>query len=216
VPLHLSTAAIGVLRAARGVHSRAVGAILAGVPALEAPFIRAGRGVLSHSQIGRGLYWFAEEDLVHRLRRSGNRFRHLTIAGHDLLVDVTDGTARLHYFHGEPYEPGLVEAFASTLGPGDVCIDIGANIGFFTVLAARLVAPSGRVVAFEPHPDARAVLRTAVERNGVSASVDVMPTAVGERDGTTRLFLTSDSVLSTTDPDRSPPTSRSIARSRLR
>jgi FkbM family methyltransferase len=193
-----------VLRAARAVHSRLAGAILAAVPALEAPFIRVGRGVLSRSTIGRGLYWFAEEDLVRRLRRSGERFRPLAIAGHDLYVDVTDGTARLHYFHGEPYEPGLVEAFAATLRPGDVCIDVGANIGFFTVLAARLVAPSGRVVAFEPHPDAIAVLRAALERNGVSGSVDVIAAAAGERDSATTLFVTSDSVLSTTDPERSP------------
>jgi len=204
VPLDLRRAAIDILRAARAVFSRLVGAILAAIPSLEAPFILAGNGLLARSTITRGLYWFAQDDLVRRLRGSPHRFRRLPIAGHTLFLDITDGTARLHYFHGEPYEPELVDAFAHTLRPGDVCLDIGANTGFFTVIAARLVAPSGRVIAFEPHPQAVTRLRETVERNGVGAHVEVVAAAAGAFDGTTRLFLTSDSVLSTTDPGRAP------------
>jgi FkbM family methyltransferase len=191
-------------RRLRTMYSRVAGALLGAAPRLERPFIRAGRGPLARSRIGRGLYWYAEDGLVRRLRRSGDRFRVLPIGGRDLFVDVTDGSARLHYFHGEPYEPQLVEALAETLRPGDVFVDVGANIGFFSVLAARLVGGGGRVFAFEPDPGARAVLRLAAARNGVAAIVDVIEAAAGHEDGRTRLFLSSDSVLSTTDPRRSP------------
>jgi FkbM family methyltransferase len=129
----------------------------------------------------------------------------MRIAGLDLFVDVTDGSARLHYFHGESYEPGLTHALGRVLAPGDVFVDVGANIGFFSVLAARIVGDDGRVVAFEPHPDALKTLRAALEANGVSHVVDVVAAAAVAAPGDdVRLFVSDDPVLSTLDPARSP------------
>jgi FkbM family methyltransferase len=56
----------------------------------------------------------------------------------------------------------------STISPGDTVIDIGANIGVFTVLAARLVGPTGRVISIEPHPETSAILRQNIALNGLS------------------------------------------------
>jgi len=194
-----------MLRGVRAIQSSAIASIVAAFPALEPAFIAAGRRLAARSHLLGTVYWFAEEDLVERLRRSGRRFRRLDIGGLPLQVDVTDATGRLHWFHGEPYEPELVRAIRGTLSPGDVFVDVGANIGFFTVLAASIVGDGGRVVAFEPHPGALATLRAALDANGLASRVDVVEAAVsGTRGASGRLFVSDDSVLSTLDPSRSP------------
>ena len=60
------------------------------------------------------------------------------------------------------YEQPVQDAVASNLLPGDVFYDVGANIGFFSLIAARCVDVSGRVYAFEPVPrNAAAIVRNA-------------------------------------------------------
>ena len=51
--------------------------------------------------------------------------------------------------------------------PGDTFVDIGANIGWFTLLASRLVGNSGHVIAFEPDPENYAILARNIERNSM-------------------------------------------------
>jgi FkbM family methyltransferase len=192
------------LRALRAAHSSAAGRAIAARPGLEPAFIAVGRWLMRRSRLLGTLYWFAEDDLVHRLRRSGRCYRRLPVAGIDMYVDVSDGTGRLHYFHDEPYEPQLARTLRELLKPGDVFVDVGANVGFFSVLAGRIVGKTGRVVAFEPHPEALARFRQAVTVNGLSEVIEIVEAAVGDASGTTRLFLSNDSVLSTTDPARAP------------
>lgn len=48
-------------------------------------------------------------------------------------------------------EPGTIEWIRSEMKPGQVFYDIGANIGVYTIIAARQIAPGGKVYAFEPH-----------------------------------------------------------------
>lgn len=51
---------------------------------------------------------------------------------------------------GQLYEPDVAKLLIRLLGPGDVAVDVGANVGFMTVLMGCLVGPGGQVVAFEP------------------------------------------------------------------
>jgi FkbM family methyltransferase len=62
-------------------------------------------------------------------------------------------------------EPAVQAALQEHLRPGMVFYDIGANIGFFSLLAARLVGPQGRVVAFEADPEVATRLREHIARN---------------------------------------------------
>jgi FkbM family methyltransferase len=62
-------------------------------------------------------------------------------------------------------------------------VDVGANIGYFSLLSARIVGPSGHVIAIEPVPTNRAILTEAVERNGLT-QVTVIAEALGDRPGT--------------------------------
>src|SRR4051794_24641093 len=50
------------------------------------------------------------------------------------------------------FEPSTVDFAVRALRSGDVFLDVGANVGYFTLAAARAVGPAGRVVAFEPLP----------------------------------------------------------------
>jgi FkbM family methyltransferase len=50
-------------------------------------------------------------------------------------------------------EPDVTRLMMRALKPGDIAVDVGANIGFFTVLMGKLVGPTGKVHAFEPHPE---------------------------------------------------------------
>lgn len=71
------------------------------------------------------------------------------------------------YFNGGG-EPEVQAAIQQHLRPGMTFYDIGANIGFFSLLAARIVGAAGRVVAFEADPDVVQRLREHVERNHFS------------------------------------------------
>jgi FkbM family methyltransferase len=69
------------------------------------------------------------------------------------------------YLRGEA-ELTVQKALAERLRPGMVFYDLGANIGLFTLLAARLVGDSGKVFSFEPDPENAARLRRNIQRNG--------------------------------------------------
>lgn len=78
---------------------------------------------------------------------------------------------------------GEVEsALLDLLHPGATVFDIGANIGWFSLLAARRVGPAGRVIAFEPSiPNAAMAKRNAAVNH--LQNLTVVPAAVGDRDG---------------------------------
>ena len=80
------------------------------------------------------------------------------------------------------YELPLQRAIAEFLRDGDVFYDVGANAGFFTILAAKRVGPSGMVYAFEPHPFNAMTVRTQVEVNAFK-NCEVISAAVGAKDG---------------------------------
>lgn len=85
-------------------------------------------------------------------------------------------------------EPLVQRALRAHLRPGQTFYDLGANVGFFTLLGARRVGPSGRVYAFEPLPEAAAQLRANVARNGF-AHVEVVEAAASDRAGTATLLV---------------------------
>jgi FkbM family methyltransferase len=82
------------------------------------------------------------------------------------------------------YERELQQHLIRTLKPGDCFFDVGANVGFFSLLASVLVGPAGRVVAFEPLPRNTELLRANLGLNAVT-NVAVVEAAVAETAGTT-------------------------------
>ena len=83
------------------------------------------------------------------------------------------------------YEREQSSLFLRHIRPGQQVLDIGAAVGYYTLLAARLVGPKGSVVAFEPHPENLRYLRRHVHQNSLT-NVRILNVAVADRDGTAR------------------------------
>ncbi len=112
----------------------------------------------------------------------GKHYRTVrTRYGFLLRLDQGDWLGRHVYVTGD-YEPATARLIAERLQPGDLFIDVGANIGFFTLLGSRRVGPSGLVVAFEPLVRARSELEANLSRNGAS-NVIVRSEAVSDISG---------------------------------
>jgi FkbM family methyltransferase len=79
-------------------------------------------------------------------------------------------------------EVPVEEAFLSLLSVGSVVYDVGANIGWYSLLAARAVGPEGKVVAFEPSVRNAAVIQENAATNGLS-NITPIPAAVTDEDG---------------------------------
>lgn len=80
------------------------------------------------------------------------------------------------------YEYEKQQLLKSVLKPGDVVYDLGANVGFYSLLAATLVGPAGTVYSFEPLPSNLDYLRRHIDVNGIR-NCQVFPWAVGGRNG---------------------------------
>jgi FkbM family methyltransferase len=93
--------------------------------------------------------------------------------------------ARILHLNGD-YEPATRKVVEDTLAPGSVFVDLGAHIGYFTMIAAREVSASGRIFSFEPIAGTRAVLHRNVEANGLAAVVTVVPFASSDKRETLR------------------------------
>ena len=79
-------------------------------------------------------------------------------------------------------------AFATYLKPGGVFYDLGANIGFYSTLAGRLVGEQGAVYAFEPFPESAEQARLNANLNGFS-HIQVIESAISDTNGTVRFAL---------------------------
>jgi FkbM family methyltransferase len=89
--------------------------------------------------------------------------------------------------NGKVYETATTNVLTATLKPGDTFIDVGAHVGFFSLIAAALVGPQGRVIAFEPNTDNFASLQRNVALNGFE-NVTCMHAAVGDHEGDVEFF----------------------------
>lgn len=86
------------------------------------------------------------------------------------------------------WEPDVTAFIRSSLGSGDVCVDIGANIGWCAVAAADAVGDEGRVVAVEASPSMAAELRENIRRSGHEGRVRVAECAASAERGTLTIY----------------------------
>lgn len=87
--------------------------------------------------------------------------------GARMLVDTRDAAIAPWLVLDGLWEPHVTTWMQSTLVRGNVFVDVGANVGYFTLLGARLVGPEGLVVAVEAHPDTVRILQRNVVLNGL-------------------------------------------------
>lgn len=90
------------------------------------------------------------------------------------------------------YELDTARVIKNILKPGDHFVDGGANIGYFTHLAAKCVGPAGHIDAFEPQPKNRARLVENLCRNRFESRVNVHAQALSDRAGTATIYAPVD------------------------
>jgi len=110
------------------------------------------------------------------------------VHGAKMYVDSQDIEVATSLIRWGLYAKAETALFKELIKKGMVVVDIGANIGYFTLLAARLVGEKGRVFAFEPEPYNYSLLCKNVGANGCN-NVTVVQKAVFNESGKMRLFL---------------------------
>ena len=89
------------------------------------------------------------------------------------------------------YEDIYSLVVAALLRPGDAVVDVGAHVGYYTLLAASAVGPAGQVFAFEPAPDNVQYLQENIRHNSFK-NINVSPCVVGQDQGSATLYYDSD------------------------
>jgi FkbM family methyltransferase len=100
--------------------------------------------------------------------------------GRGLRVQFGESAIRLGL--GSRGELAVERALLDLLSPGDVFYDVGANIGWYSLLAGRAVGPRGRVLAFEPSFENALCAQRNARRNGL-ANISVVAVALTDQDG---------------------------------
>ena len=173
----------------RNAVSDAAAAFALRSPRAERLFIRGTR-LLVRSPALYGVARRAMQTLSARLRERGDTVRLVQVGDVSFLIDVTGDVLREMYFARLPCEPQTTTWLLAHLGPGQVFLDVGANVGYYALLAAQLVGPRGRVVAFEPNAAVRTRLEDHVRWNRVGDIVSVAGVALSDAPAqTTDLFV---------------------------
>ncbi|MFE2374711.1 FkbM family methyltransferase [Streptomyces sp. NPDC059398] len=131
-----------------------------------------------------GKEWLAGRYLSPRLRDHPRRRVSEDRSGARFALDTQDLIQRYLYLFG-CWEPNMTHWLTGRLRPGDTFVDVGANIGYFSVLASRAVGGSGRVVAVEASPVFHRRLLQQARLNGCG-NIRAVNTAVAD----TRKLLT--------------------------
>jgi FkbM family methyltransferase len=111
-----------------------------------------------------------------------------TVHGAKLYVDTRDISLAPHLLLDGDWEAGISAFVLETLEPGWTVLDIGANVGWYTVLAAVAVGEGGHVHAFEANPRMVSLLRRTLSVNGLLERVTAVEAAVADEPGSVTFF----------------------------
>lgn len=110
--------------------------------------------------------------------------------GHRMYVDTRDVGICSHLMLEGRWEPWIERVIAEAVKPGMRFCDVGANFGYYTVLGAHWVGPTGRVFSFEANPTISRKLRKSVSINGFDPVVRVFELGVSDVEGALELVFT--------------------------
>ncbi|NUN70740.1 MAG: FkbM family methyltransferase [Bacteroidetes bacterium] len=122
--------------------------------------------------------WWGERDYVHR-----SRF------GISLVLNLQKDVDR--YFFLDKFEDETLRVYRAIINPGDTVVDIGANIGIYSILGSRRVSPDGTIIAFEPSDWANERLHRNIRLNACQ-NIRVFKNAVSDVDGILSFHITED------------------------
>ena len=140
----------------------------------------SGRGLGNYSWVGA---WY--QALFRALRPRG--IVEISFRDFRLRVNATDPGIAPWLLMGKEFSPAEVRLLERLLKPGMAFVDVGANIGYFSLLAAKLVGPAGRVYAFEPDEENFSLLQQNIELNNLHNIVAVKK-GISDKIGQTILY----------------------------
>lgn len=134
-----------------------------------------------------------KEVMLSYLTSTEFKARNLSIVDHDdiqvvdlpnyrIYVPINDPQVGSSVFKNRSYEPHITRFFEQTIKPGNCVIDIGANIGYFTLCAAFLTGPEGKVYSFEPYSENVKLLYLSQQLNSFK-NIIIFPIAVAAKEG---------------------------------
>ena len=153
------------------------------------PFIRVARSIRKHGVVSTaGMAWeLTTRFLAHPVANTRLYWAEISkggvvvrdVQGSLMKLDLSDqGISRGLYLTGV-HEPHSTRQFREELKPGMVLLEIGANIGYYTLIALQHLGPKGSVVALEPSPVNVDSLSENLRLNDVADKVRVLPYAAG-------------------------------------
>jgi len=125
----------------------------------------------------------AHENIAHFKNRQtiylgNNRALTRTVYGHKMLLDTRDLSLAPHILMDGEWEPWITKVFLNLLRPGMKVIDIGSNVGFYSILAADKIGKNGYLVCFEANPDLADLVFYNLQINGFHGRSKVISKAV--------------------------------------
>ena len=116
------------------------------------------------------------------------RQKEVTVHGFPFLLDPLDSLELSIFCSYEPFETSLLSA---EIRPGMTIVDVGANIGYHTLLFSKLIGDAGRVYAFEPEPQNFSLLQQNLARNA-RTNVIALKRALSDKTGQSFLYLSTE------------------------
>lgn len=156
---------------------------------LDQAALDLGREYVRHAPWSAGKRALVEKYLNAALRDRPLHRMARTRFGATFAVDTQDLIQRYLYLFGV-WEPHMTRWLQRRLKPGDVFVDVGANIGYYSILASRLVGAGGKVVAVEASPRFHQVLLRHAQRNECT-NIRAINAAVSDRDELLTFILAS-------------------------
>lgn len=129
---------------------------------------------------------------LNRFYQCSNELVTQTIHGFNIVVDGHDVSLTPELVFKGYYELPEENFLKNTVKGGDWVIDVGANVGSFSLLAAQQVGPFGRVFAFEPNLRPSQLMAKSLVMNWMHERVIQRPVAVGDSQGTVELTFVAD------------------------
>lgn len=136
---------------------------------------------------GHGLSKFYLVKVIDRFISSHFKTDFAKVQGHKMFLDPNDSLG-LSIYGVYAWESFMTKLVKEIIKKGDIVLDLGANIGYYTLIFAKLVGNDGQVIAFEPSPDNFALLKKNIEINGYK-NVILEQKAISNKTERTRLYL---------------------------
>lgn len=153
-------------------------------------FLRAIRLYTYNTPIAKGKYRLYQTALK-LIRKRPTALPTVTKDGRRLIVDLTTGMQETAFFIGE-YEQSITETAEQMIAPGDVCLDVGANFGWYTTVMSLRSGEKGAVHSFEPMPKTFLELQRNREVAAHPDRIFINNFALGDKEDTVQINMFDD------------------------